>query len=285
MSWVTLDDNFPHHPKTIAAGAVAAWLFVCGCCYCRKFHTGGFIPLKALPTLGAGGNPRAPAAALVRVGLWEARPDGYTVHDYAQLYPDDHGEKVRSAETRAKKREAGRLGGLASGEARRSTVLRDVLQAHRQHNGSTGAERVLQPIGEGRGNGSGSGSVIVGEGGLGETLADLPLDQWLRQLQADYPETRVTAGYLTETAFYHALLQDPRSPQAAWDEMRANLENQKRGYEWRVKGMIPALDKWLAKGLWHQRHEETPASVTVSEKTAASLTAAAAFIKGGVGDE
>lgn len=111
MAWVYLDDNFPNHPKAVTAGAVARDLFVCGLCYCRRFHTGGFLPLAAIRTLGAV-NAKRSADVLVKVGLWELTEGGYQVHDYHEMY-EDMAEKAAKAEIRELRREAGRKGGLS----------------------------------------------------------------------------------------------------------------------------------------------------------------------------
>lgn len=116
MAWVRLDDNFPSHPKVIQAGPVAAYLFVCGLCYCRKFHTGGFIPMKALGTLGLTARPKRMVDALVAIGLWEPADNGYRIHDYHEMYEDD-ADRATKIELRRLRREAGRRGGLARSEA------------------------------------------------------------------------------------------------------------------------------------------------------------------------
>lgn len=280
MSWVRIDDNFPHHPKTVEAGKEAGWLFLCGLCYCRKYHTNGFIPKGVLATLGGGVNPRTAVDSLVRVGFWESRADGYLVHDYTAIYPEDVQDKTRSQDYHNKKRAAGRQGGLASGEARRSKQpSKD--EAELKQTSKHFASSKSQPLGTGNGSGPVVDLVIV----EGESEGEPRLDEWFAQLRADYPVDRVTSGHLTEHAFFEQLTGDARGVRAAWADMRANLENQKQGYEWRVKRMVPTLEKWLREGRWRQRHEEHPPSVTVSEKTAHTLTAAAAFIRGGTDDE
>ena len=100
-----------------------------------------------------------------------------------------------------------------------------------------------------------------------EEMSPPPLDAWLVQLQEDYPEQRVTYGFMTSSAFFEAFRKDPRPAAEVWAEMRSNLENQKAGHEWRVKRMAPKLEKWLADGLWRQRHDadapsESPAKPT-----------------------
>jgi hypothetical protein len=121
MAWALIDDDFPNHPKVVQAGTDAAWLFVCGLCYCRKYHTGGFIPAKALASLGAGGGHKRLATALVSAGLWDGAEDGFSVHDYAGFYADEDDKAMKDA-VRQQKREAGRKGGLESGKSRVSNT-------------------------------------------------------------------------------------------------------------------------------------------------------------------
>ena len=85
-----------------------------------------------------------------------------------------------------------------------------------------------------------------------------PFDRWLIQLQEDYPQNRVTYGFMTSSGFFDVFQKDPRPPAEVWAEMRNNLENHKASHEWRVKGMAPKLEKWLLDGLWKQRHEAEP---------------------------
>ena len=90
MTWVRLDDGAPLHPKLLAVGPEAAWLWVAGLAYANRHVTNGVIPPQALPALYPSDQwPRARlaklAAALVEAGLWTAREGGgWEVHDYAQ---------------------------------------------------------------------------------------------------------------------------------------------------------------------------------------------------------
>lgn len=87
-------------------------------------------------------------------------------------------------------------------------------------------------------------------------MADfVPKDEWFRQLLEDYPQNRISTGYLTLSAFSDQFEHDPRQAADVWAHMRANLENHKRSHEWRVKGMAPKLEKWLREGLWRQVHD------------------------------
>ena len=104
---------------------------------------------------------------------------------------------------------------------------------------------------------------------------EFPGDRWFVELKAAYPPSAVSDGHLTQTAFIDAVLSNG-TPQSTFTVMMANLDIQKRGHQWRVKNMIPRLDRWLREGLWQQQHEEAPPSVLLTDKTAKTLEAAAA---------
>jgi hypothetical protein len=87
MSWFKLDDHFPDHPKILAAGGDAAWLWVCGGCYCARHLTDGLIPKAAVPRLSDRRNPMKLAQRLVEVGLWIDRGDHFGMHDYLEFNP------------------------------------------------------------------------------------------------------------------------------------------------------------------------------------------------------
>lgn len=86
MSWVKLDQAFPTHPKVLAAGASASWLYVSGLCYSGLHLTDGFISRAVLPNFSTVPRPFLCADRLVSVGLWEVSsdPDGWMIHDYGQ---------------------------------------------------------------------------------------------------------------------------------------------------------------------------------------------------------
>ena len=115
---------------------------------------------------------------------------------------------------------------------------------------------------------------------LGASSEDtFPGDVWLRELQAAYPPKSLSSGHLTEVAFLDEVRRFG-TPEATFTVMLANLENHKRGHQWRVKGMIPRLDHWLREGLWQQTHDEHPPEALVNDKTAGTLAAASAILKG-----
>lgn len=89
MTWVRVDDIAPMHPKMIAIGPEAGWLWLCGLCYCNAHATDGRIPLSALHALypNQKWTPRALkslAQTLVTAGLWDLNEGHYTVHDYSE---------------------------------------------------------------------------------------------------------------------------------------------------------------------------------------------------------
>lgn len=117
MSWAKLDDNFPDHPKIVAAGPMAGWLYVCGLCFCNRFTTDGFIPETQVRRLVDLPNTDELADRLIDVGLWEQAKGGYQVHDYLEHQSSrEHIETVRKARA-----EAGAKGGSKTQSNRKQT--------------------------------------------------------------------------------------------------------------------------------------------------------------------
>ncbi len=114
MSWFKLDDQFPTHPKVLRAGPDAAWLYICGGCYCAKHLTDGMIPKVAVPTLSTLRAHARLAAVLVREGLWHDAGDDFEVHDYLVYNPSR--EKVENERRAAVERRS--KGGKRSGDVR-----------------------------------------------------------------------------------------------------------------------------------------------------------------------
>jgi hypothetical protein len=91
--WVKLDEHFPEHPKVIAAGPLAGWLYVAGLCYANRLLTDGFIPRDLVTRLlpKNGHKPETLARKLCEVGLWietaAAGVPGYRIHDYTRYQP------------------------------------------------------------------------------------------------------------------------------------------------------------------------------------------------------
>lgn len=119
MAWVRLEDNFPEHPKVATVGGDAGWLHVCAIAYCSRNLTDGFVPSGAIRQLSDRNKPNVLATRLVDAGLWELASNGYIIHDYLDYNPTRVEVEAERADRSVKKAEAGRLGGIASGVARR----------------------------------------------------------------------------------------------------------------------------------------------------------------------
>lgn len=272
MGWVTLDDNFPDHPKTLAAGRVAAYVFIVSLCYCRKFHTGGFVPSTALPTLGA---TKGHAQALVASGLWDAVDGGWQVHGYAERY-DDTTAKERAEERRRQKQEAGRRGGIASWQSRSASSRTEAgasasASSFASHCASASAE-AHKGIGTGEGVGFGISSEKQGV----EFRADVLFERLVRE----YPQHRINRSVMAQQAFSAALFVvsgdiagTVSTPSERFDRMLANLATQKAGDQWADSRMVPRLDRWLIEGLWQQVHEPAKAAMTRKTSTTAAAVA------------
>ncbi len=102
MTWMRIDDQFPDHPKVMAAGPLAGWLFVCGLGYCARQLTDGFIPEAQVRKLADLKNAGREAQRLVDAGLWERVDGGYQVHDYLDYQPS--AEKVLGDRSAAQER-------------------------------------------------------------------------------------------------------------------------------------------------------------------------------------
>lgn len=100
VTWVKLVDTFPDHPKVLAVGDHAAWLWVCGLCFASRHLTDGFIPEHALARLTGLPKPRALAAKLVEQELWDVVEGGWRVHNYMEKQRTREGVEGERAATR-----------------------------------------------------------------------------------------------------------------------------------------------------------------------------------------
>jgi len=86
LPWIRLDTQFPSHPKILELieekKHSAAFAWVCGLAYSGAHGTDGFMPKAALPFLHA---RKADADALVRVGLWTAKPGGWDINSWKEF--------------------------------------------------------------------------------------------------------------------------------------------------------------------------------------------------------
>jgi len=119
MTWTKLDDGIFDHPKMVKAGEDAANLYVRALVYCNRFLTDGRIDPEVLSVITRKRDAAKLAEALVRVGAWEALPDGgWLVHGFHEHNPTSEQVAARRAEISEKRSKAGKIGGKRSGEAR-----------------------------------------------------------------------------------------------------------------------------------------------------------------------
>lgn len=115
MSWFRIDDGFHCHPKVLAAGNAAAGLFARFGSYSSDQGTNGFIPRQLARVYGTAREVQA----LLECRLIEHHPDGYLITDFLDYNPTAEEVRAERAVKHETKVAAGRLGGIASGVARR----------------------------------------------------------------------------------------------------------------------------------------------------------------------
>jgi hypothetical protein len=111
MSWTKLDDRFWSNPKVVAAENEAVGVYARMLSYCGGHLTDGHVPGQIARFLGS---PKA-LRRLVETKLIAERGDDFEVVGYLECNPS----AAEAEELRRRKREAGRVGGLASGRSRR----------------------------------------------------------------------------------------------------------------------------------------------------------------------
>lgn len=267
MAYIQVEASVRTHRKFLEAGPAASWLWLCGMGYCQDGLTDGFIPFQAIDFLGVKGTTaRKLKCVLVSVGLWEDAPGGWQVHDYLT-----HNKSQDAINITKGKRSRG---GHSGGRPRKETLpVTSEVSRKVSHDGNL-SENPSHLI-------STNSSHLISD--TPAKVADSPpFNRWLLQLQAAYPPNRVTRGFMTENSFFEQVNAGPEPPADRFAVMLANLENQKAGHEWRVKGMVPKLEKWLRDGLWLNVH---PADAPVAEQLGArvnrTLSAAANILKEG----
>lgn len=122
------------------------------------------------------------------------------------------------------------------------------------------------------------------EGSLRETKSAVgSMDVWARELIALYPPQGRCGWNMVERPLYEALTADPQlTVAAAWDALKGRLECHKRSHQWRMKGMIPRLDRYLREGFYLQElSEDAPVLEQISSKTSRTLAAAANIMRSG----
>lgn len=261
MAWVKVESSVSRNRKFVKAGPAPAWLWLCGLAYCQEGLTDGFIPHEALEYLGVK-NAKNLADRLVEARLWDRVSGGWQVHDYLE----HNRSRARVREISGKRSEAGSQGGRPKQDEKQIATSEKANE-----------KQVVNPA---------TDVAVAGVAAVGEVLQRKkefgPRDVWWLELLRRYPEKRVVDNRRVQGLFNDQFDRDERDDVEVWADILEGLESQSAGYEWRVKGMVPSLEKWL-DGRWKQRHEAAPVSSLVSEKTARTLSSAAEFIKAGGG--
>lgn len=129
MTWFRIDDGLPEHPKSdaleAAAGGWQVYAVACmtwrdmGCDCAHQLTDGEFLRSRAHRKV------RAPAkivdralAALVTAGFLSVDGDTFRFHNWSRYNPSRDEVMAKRGELSVKRAEAGRRGGLRSGEAR-----------------------------------------------------------------------------------------------------------------------------------------------------------------------
>jgi hypothetical protein len=129
MSWFRLDDKFHSNQKVIAARNAAVGLYVrCGT-WSADQGTEGRIPSHVALMFGT----KAEIARVSAAGLWQPTDYGYLIRDYLEYNLSN--EEV--ADRRDKRAEAGRAGGIKSGESRRSKREASASDSGKQNEANT----------------------------------------------------------------------------------------------------------------------------------------------------
>lgn len=144
MPWVRLDENFPEHPKVVAAGPLAGWLHVCALAYCNRHLTDGFIPEAVVRRLTGltDRQVREAIGALEVQSMWQPAAGGYSIHDYLDYQLSSEDVKA----LRDSKVAAGRKGGKASAQARAKARGEARAKAQPQPRASRVLEAESKPV-------------------------------------------------------------------------------------------------------------------------------------------
>ncbi|WP_256789869.1 hypothetical protein [Frankia sp. AvcI1] len=89
MTWVKLDDGFARNRKIAKLSDGAFRLHVSALCWCAEQLTDGHIAageLREVSTLTPT-RARRLAGELVKLGVWDVVPDGWTIHDFLDYNP------------------------------------------------------------------------------------------------------------------------------------------------------------------------------------------------------
>lgn len=200
MPWVKIDEHFTEHPKILSAGPLGLVLQVRALCYCNRNLTDGFIPHSQVKMWSAdleqlamvlvhpqytfaskqngsdGGVDVGPF--MVKFGLWDSVANGYQIHDYLLYQPS----KQSLQRLTAIRKQVGRAGGIASGQAKRK-------QSHSKESAKSEAKLVAKSNPETETETLTTTAVVVVEDLPPEESSDLPGDSEIQELDPPEVET------------------------------------------------------------------------------------------------
>ena len=154
--WVRLDDSLPDDPSVAVAGSEAFGALVQGLCYSNRNLTDGWVPEAVMRSRFLASSTREAAdeaiARLLRVCLLSpAEREGLPGYQIAErltsLQPTREQILRQRADRSSQKAAAGRLGGFASGKARRKQT-RSKTEADAKHGASKHEAPIPIPIPE-----------------------------------------------------------------------------------------------------------------------------------------
>lgn len=108
------DDQFPIHRKVHGLTDAAFRLHVEAIFWCARNLTDGFIAQDDLASVSRYRRPEGYVTELVNRGAWDVVDGGWRIHDYLD-WQDSRDKVLRVREVR---KQAGRVGGIRSGESR-----------------------------------------------------------------------------------------------------------------------------------------------------------------------
>jgi hypothetical protein len=246
MVWVRIDDQIAHHPKFIAAGPIAAWLWVCGNAYCNKYLTDGFIPAAAIRTIGVVTNASKWAEQLVEVNLWERVDGGYRVHDFHDHNPSAADVRTRREQDRLRKRQG--ESGNGSSPALSGAESEQIPTGIHAESGEIPRARAQVPVPSRPFPSNPNQNPEKKE----PSSANADYDAFVTA----YPASRRVRGKPARRAFAEAMKGKSCGHLTT---MLVALEQQKRSEQW-AKGLIPLMTTWLNQERWNQELPETKQS-------------------------
>ncbi|UTN91707.1 hypothetical protein SEA_STORMINNORM_53 [Gordonia Phage StorminNorm] len=136
MVWFKVDDNFHHHPKSLAAGNAALGLWARAGSWSSSNLTSGFIPRQIAHQMGT----KSQIVRLLNAGLWHEVSDGYQFHEWDERQPsksDVEADREANRKRQARYREAQRAKRDAEAEKESKPGARNGVT----RNGSNGVTR------------------------------------------------------------------------------------------------------------------------------------------------